>query len=392
MEHPQSFPVRRLQRLFTRLGFGMRAKPLVLFVIIKVIPLIVLAILAWRQSLRLGDELRQRAEQLTAIATQEVEKTGRISAAGAMEALDVRAREEIERMAADTARRVADFLHSCDNDILVAAALAPDADVYKKFIEQKRGLLIRPGAWRLSDDGQSWVDASSNAQVQDIRSSNAENEANFHYRPPESFDLERRSLYLEMTFVNQEGMELVKAVGSPRMDPQLKDISQRHNTYVRAETYFSELKGLRTGQIYVSEVIGAYVRSRVIGAYVPASAAKAGEDFAPEKSAYAGKENPLGKRFEGLVRWATPVERNGKIIGYVTLALDHDHLMKFTDHQTPAVVRYTKIADAAPGNYAFLWDHQGRCIAHPRHFFIAGRNPESGEAEVPWLESSVYDA
>ncbi|MCL1985268.1 MAG: ATP-binding protein, partial [Betaproteobacteria bacterium] len=230
------------------------------------------------------------------------------------------------------------------------------------------------------------------APAEDVHSSIAENDESFHYRAPEHFDYESRPLYLEMTFVDPQGRELVKAVSSPRMDPQLKDVSLRRNTYARAESYFSELKALRPGEIYVSNVIGSYVRSRVIGTYTPASAAKAGEDFAPEKSAYAGKENPLGKRFQGIIRWATPVERNGKIIGYVTLALDHDHLMEFTDHQTPMDERYTKLSDAAQGNYAFIWDYKGRSIVHPRHFSITGYNPETGEPEVPWLESSIYDA
>jgi hypothetical protein len=54
------------------------------------------------------------------------------------------------------------------------------------------------------------------------------------------------------------------------------------------------------------------VGSRVIGPYLPASAKKAGVEFKPEESAYAGTENPVGKRFRGIVRWATPVVRGGK--------------------------------------------------------------------------------
>jgi PAS domain S-box-containing protein len=392
MALPENFLVRHIERIFACFGFGMRAKLIALFVVIKVIPLILLALLAWRQSWLLGEELRHRTDLLADTATRALHKTREVSIADAVEALDVRAREDIERMTTDIARRVADFLYARDSDILVAATLPPDAGAYAKFVEHKRGPLILPGTWKLSDDGQAWVETFSGLPAREIRSSIAENETNFHYRPPENFVYESRSLYLEMTFVDPQGRELVKTVSSPRMDPRLKDISQRHNTYARAESYFSALKELRPGEIYVSDVIGSYVRSRVLGVYTPASAAKAGEDFAPGKSAYAGKENPLGRRFEGVVRWATPVERDGKIIGYVTLALDHDHLMKFTDHQTPVAERYTKIPDAAQGNYAFIWDHKGRSIVHPRHFFIAGHNPESGEAEVPWLESSIYDA
>ncbi|MDR2696524.1 MAG: response regulator [Deltaproteobacteria bacterium] len=384
--------VHRIEQIFARFGLGMRAKLITIFVAIKVIPLVVLALLAWQQARLLGEELRQRTEQLTGTATCALGQASEIAIADAVEALETRAREDIERMTTDTARRVADFLYARDGDILLAAMLQPDAGIYGQFIESKRGRLIRQGTWRLSDDETSWVDVSGNAPSEDIRATIAENEANFHYRAPDSFDYENRPLYLEMAFVDPQGRELVKAVSSPRMDARLKDVSQRHNTYARAESYFPDLLRLKPGDIFVSDVIGSYVRSRVIGAYTPAGAARAGEDFAPEKSAYAGKENPVGKRFQGIVRWATPVERNGKIIGYVTLALDHDHLMRFTDHQTPAAERYTKIPDAGEGNYAFIWDHKGRSIVHPRHFSITGYNPETGDPEVPWLEASVYDA
>jgi len=392
MISPRNSLIRYFEQACTRFGFGMRAKLITLFVFIKVIPLILLAILAWKQSWRLGDELRQRTELLTSTAIQALEKTGEISIADAVAALDIRARDDIERMTTDTARRVADFLYARDSDILVAATLQPDADTYTKFLEQKRGMLIQQGSWTLSDDKTSWVDVTPAVPGSGIRSSNAENTTNFHYRAPDQFGYESRPLFLEMTFVDPQGRELVKAATSPRMDPQLKDVSQRRNTYTRAETYFAALKHLRPGNIYVSDVIGPYVRSRVIGAYTPASAAKAGEDFAPEKSAFAGKENPLGIRFQGIVRWATPVERNGEVIGYVTLALDHDHLMKFTDHQTPMPERYTRVSDAAEGNYAFIWDHNGRSIVHPRHFSIVGYNPESGDPEIPWLEGPIYEA
>jgi signal transduction histidine kinase/CheY-like chemotaxis protein/HAMP domain-containing protein len=161
---------------------------------------------------------------------------------------------------------------------------------------------------------------------------------------------------------------------------------------VKAETYFAELKNLKPGEIYVSDVIGAYVRSRLIGMYTPEAAAARGLEFKPGEEAYAGEENPRGKRFQGLIRWATPVTENGRITGYVTLALDHDHLMEFTDHTTPMRERYTELPSAYEGNYAFIWDYKCRSICHPRHHSIVGFNPETGEPEIPWLEESIYEA
>jgi signal transduction histidine kinase/CheY-like chemotaxis protein/HAMP domain-containing protein len=124
--------------------------------------------------------------------------------------------------------------------------------------------------------------------------------------------------------------------------------------------------------------------------YNPANTAARGQEFRPEDEAYAGRENPNGRRFKGIVRWATPVVRNGRIAGYVTLALDHDHIMEFVDRVTPMAERYVETPSAYEGNYAFIWDYQCRSICHPRHHSIVGFNPETGEPEIPWLENRIY--
>ncbi|MCL2487832.1 MAG: response regulator, partial [Oscillospiraceae bacterium] len=112
----------------------------------------------------------------------------------------------------------------------------------------------------------------------------------------------------------------------------------------------------------------------------------------PEGEAYAGRENPNGQRFEGIIRWATPVYgEDGEAVGYVTFALNHDHIMEFVDHITPMNERYTNLPSAFEGNYAFIWDYNCRSIAHPRHHSIVGFDPETGEPEIPWLETSIYE-
>ncbi|MDL2271443.1 PAS domain-containing protein [Desulfovibrio sp. OttesenSCG-928-I05] len=380
-----------MERLFARFGLGMRAKLISLFVCIKVVPLILLAIVAWRQSLMLGEELRERTTELTQKANTALSNTGNIAVSDAVSALDERAREDIERMTTDTAYRVADFLYARDSDILFVAGFEPTEDVYRRFVTTQSGRLIKQGDWVLAEDGKSWQPGFRQGYEDVITSSIEENNHSFNYRLPDYFTYESRPLYLEMTFVDLNGQERIKVTTSPLMDPALKDVSKRENTFVKAETYFPELKKLAPGEIYVSEVIGAYTPSRVIGIYTPERAEKLGIPFEPEKEAYAGKENPLGNRFKGLVRWATPLVEKGEIIGYVTLALDHDHLMEFTSHLVPTTDRYTEVPDAYEGNYAFIWDHKGRSIVHPRHHSITGYDPETGDPQVPWLEDRIYD-
>ena len=98
-----------------------------------------------------------------------------------------------------------------------------------------------------------------------------------------------------------------------------------------------------------------------------------------------------GYVFRGLVRWGTPVVEDDRVIGYVTLALDHTHIMEYTDHIVPTAERYSAISDAGSGNYAFMWDYRGRNISHPRDYFIVGYDPVTGQQAVPWLEEEMYE-
>ncbi|MDR1242034.1 MAG: response regulator [Deltaproteobacteria bacterium] len=390
MKQPGAFRL-GIERLFARFGLGMRAKLITIFVFIKVLPLVLLALVAWRQAWNLGEEVRVRAMDLSRTALTALEDTGDLASMDAGEALDDRARDDIERISTDTAKLVADFLYRRDGDVLLAAQLKPDQNLYRSFVQNRRGRIIRQGSWKLAEDQSRWVPDSSAQWHRQIESSIESNAAKFHYRKPDNFQYEDRPLFLEMTFVDLNGRERLKVTTSDLMSKELKDVSRRENTFVRAEDYFKHLAKLQPGEIYVSDVIGEYVGSRIIGMYNPANAAKAGIPFDPQNSAYAGKENPLGRRFRGLVRWATPVMEGGKKTGYVTLALDHDHIMEFTAHILPTGERYTEIPDAYGGNYAFIWDYKGRSIVHPRHFSITGYDAATGDPQVPWLEDRIYE-
>jgi len=373
-----------------KLGFGIRTKLIVIFLIVSIVPLILLTLVALRQFVGLSDHLSGLASN------------------NAASALNSMATQNIERMTTDTAMNLANFLYGRDSDILFIAGIKPTEENYRQFVDNKLGRLASKGEWDLSPDGKSWEEVDETAQIQPAAhsSNNENNDMNgFNYRYPDTFRYRSVPLYDEISFIDLNGNELVKydtdlstKIHYP-MDRKKKNVSIKANTYIKAETYFDDLKNLKKGDIYVSDVIGAYVGTDFIGMYTPdnvSAAAKArGYDieYAPEKQAYAGQENPNGQRFEGIIRWATPVyDDEGNKTGYVTLALNHDHIMEYVDHITPMEDRYTKLPSAYEGNYAFIWDYKCRSICHPRHHSIVGYDPETGEEQIPWLESSIYDA
>ncbi|GHV71370.1 hypothetical protein AGMMS49928_22830 [Spirochaetia bacterium] len=380
----------KIGQLLSWLGFGMRAKLITIFLVIKVIPLILLTIIAWGQARHLGDEINRRTGELTARANEALATTGALAVSDSVNALNDLAIEQLERASTDLAKAVAEFLYERDSDILYLAGLEPTEANLRRFLDYNRRAVVKKREWVLSEDRSHWVPKEDLPQGLLSPSSNSENDSGYHNRPADPFEREDKPLYLEATYLDLAGNEIVKETSSGLMDGRRKNVSFRSNTYAGAETYFAELKNLRAGDIYVSDVIGPYVGSHLIGMYNPENVEKRGLEWQPEAEAYAGRENPNGRRFRGIIRWASPVVRNGRIAGYVTLALDHDHIMEFTDHITPMEERYVEIPSAFEGNYAFIWDYKCRSISHPRHHSIVGYNPETGEEEIPWLEESIY--
>ena len=387
-------------------SLGIRDKLIGIFVLIKVIPLVLLAWFAWNEVSRLSQTLEIQVNLMSKTSQEITQKVGDLATENSIRALDIKSREAIERLTTDTAQRIADFLYQRDHDITYAALLQPDQQRYEKFIFSHFKAVTRHGPWVLDENGNAWraktphTADSKDADNDDLRSlkispRNNENRLDFNYRLPEKFTQKTRKrdrlpLYLEMTYIDLTGKEIIKVTTSDILPKELRDVSRPENTFCKAETYFNELKHLKPGEVYVSSVIGAYVKTHMIGTYTPAKAKKLGIDFSPKTSAYAGKENPVGKRFQGLIRWGTPVVENGVIRGYVTLAMDHTHLMEFSDHIVPTEARYSDISDAGSGNYAFIWDNEGRNISHPRDYFICGYDPETGQPAVPWLEEDYY--
>jgi signal transduction histidine kinase len=378
-------------------GMSLRAKLIAIFIAIKVVPLVLLAVFAWNAARDLGALVTARAITMSEAMRDTQMRTGQTAIDDSIAALDDRSREAIEALTTGAARSIAQFLHERDEDILHAAALAPTEAAYRQFIDARQRRIEDHGAYVPDADGERWIaDTHPARAVELVRAPHPDNASNFHYRPPDDHTGgQRRPLFLEMSFVGVDGHERVKVhteTGRRLLDPALRDITRRENTFVRAETYWPALAALRPGEIHVSRVIGAQLRTHWIGDYTPARAKALGKPFAPGESAYAGLENPVGKRFQGLIRWAAPVLRDGAIIGYVTLALDHAHLMAFTDTLRPTPERNAPIADPASGNYAFMWDDQGRNISHARDYFIHGYDPATGEPSVPWLDRDLYQS
>ncbi|MDR2451330.1 MAG: hypothetical protein LBE85_06060, partial [Candidatus Accumulibacter sp.] len=166
-------------------GLSVKVRLILLFILIKVLPLIVLVWIAWGQTQETAARLGEQFDELVETANESIRKVGDMAVDDAVNALDARAREEIERLTTDTARQVADFLYGRDSDILYVASLPPDETAYRNFIERKRRELIVHETWRLNAEMSDWepVSVPSPDEYAAVPGSR-DNETSFHYRPP----------------------------------------------------------------------------------------------------------------------------------------------------------------------------------------------------------------
>lgn len=372
-------------------SMGIMLKLILIFIAIKVVPLILLCWLSWHVVASLGSWIEAHSTGIIAESRTLVQDVGQKATQDSIRALDEKSREAIERLTTDTARQVADFLKQRDQQILLAAQIPPDEEHYHRFLEPLTRTILHHGTYVPTKEG--WSPETPPAPAPESVTTEVEdNRKDWSYRPSDRLGTPVETpLYAEMTFIDLDGNETIKVTTVPWMTRELRNVFSRENTFCRAEDYGSRLAALKPGDIDVSEVVGAYVSSRIIGPYTHERALAAGVPFEPEVAAYAGKENPVGRRFQGIVRWVTPVVENGTITGYVSLALNHEHLNEFTRTIVPTEARYTDINDASSGNYAFIWDYKGRSICHPRHHSIWGYDPKTGEPAMPWMDSEMYE-
>jgi hypothetical protein len=226
--------------------------------------------------------------------------------------LDNKSQEDIRARAVNAANEVANFLMESNKDLQVATIIPSTESVYKQFISENKKPV--------------WV--KRNGKIQQILI----------------------PLYKEMALIDKNGNEQIKVVdGQVLPAKKLVNVSNPANTTYKTEDYFAKTKNLNKGDVYVSPVTGFYVN----------------------KAAFE-----KGQRFEGVVRFATPVFNKDGFAGIITLALDYRHLAEFTHHLVPTQAEKVFETTAASGNYAYMVDNRGFVISHPSDFHIVGLTPD----------------
>ncbi|MCP4671484.1 MAG: response regulator [Desulfobacula sp.] len=346
-------------------------KLIIIFIIIAVLPLGFVGYFISKNFEKTALKLIQKTEEMGNKNLLSAQNIGSIAIKDAVAQLDKKATEAIEIQTISLASQIAQFLYERDKDILNLSVHTPSSKLYLNFMNSNNRDII------LFSEHDS-----TKKTIEPVKYENPDNRTNWHHNPPYLFKKTSIPLYREITFVGLNGKEIIK-IKNNKISDDLQDISIKNNTYCRAEDYFQHIKKLNKNELYVSKMIGEYIQGWL---YKDNNIIKV-----KPQSAYAGKENPMGKKFQGIIRWVVPVFDKNIKIGYLTMALDHTHIMEFTDHIIPTQERFADISDAGSGNYAFLWDYEHQNISHPRDFFICGYDPLTGNEVPGWLSQDTYN-
>ncbi len=163
------------------------------------------------------------------------------------------------------------------------------------------------------------------------------------------------TIYSEITFIDSEGMEIIKYDGEFSND--LKDISIISNTEFKSETYFEDTKNLSEGEVFIGKVMTWYTPKE--------------EVF--QETISGEYEDVIGRDImkKGVIRFSSPVFSEGEFFGMVVLSLDYSHFQKISKHIDPASEEPV-ISSQYSGNYLLVFDVDGNTIIHPKPDNIRG--------------------
>lgn len=372
-------------------NLSIKIKLIIIFILIKIIPLLFVSYIACEGILKLEQYLNKSTNFLYNQSKEVISNTANASIENSIKILDKKSQESLEKLSNEIALNIANFLYERDKDLILLSKLELNQKVLDSFFEAKTKEITIHDEYYYDNETNSYKTKEEIKEVErDKKTANLkDNEKEFNYIDPIDFKTKNIPIYKEISFFDLQGNEKYKV---STINNQKVNVSDSKNTFIKAEKYFDEIQKLNKNEIYVSDVIGEYIGTKVIGLFTKEKAQKSGIEFEPEKYGYAGIENPLGKRFEGIIRFITPVYKNDEKIGYISLALDHRHLQEFTDTVNPTNSNLKQnITDASLGNYAFIWDYEGKSIVHPRHYSIFGYDKNTGEKVMPWLSLDVAE-
>ncbi len=309
-----------------------------------------------------------------------------------------------EMTAADVADSVSNLLHSCEKDLDELARTPRSQKAYVKFADNhKLKVWIRDGTnERMLDQvvdapkykELSFIDSSGKEKILVVRGSPMPEEKLRDVSKPENTTYKCEKYFNEafkkpgtiyVSHLNGFHVNRVQQLGIDKIIQGLKNTSAEKKRIYRyllyemlraagAVKYVGDFHE-GEGHMLVYKEIGE--KSRILvedPGHITSEQLQARELELRELIKKIAPEDVVeGQRYDGVIRFAKSVtDENGKLIGVVSLALDHMHLMQFTQHIKAMEKKATVFAGYRDADYTYLFDDQGWIITHPKLWNIRG--------------------
>ncbi|PHO08616.1 two-component sensor histidine kinase, partial [Malaciobacter canalis] len=220
-----------------------KAKLILLFIFIKVIPLLLLAYISYEGVIKLDEYLKNSTKYLYNQSKEIILNTANASIDDSVKNLDKKSQLAIERLSFEIAKNVADFLYERDKDILFLSNIPLNKDILKEFYKSKQREIIVHENYYYNEKKQRWETKKEKERIkpQERKAQLKDNEKEFNYTDPKELKRVKIPIYKEVSYFDINGKEIYKV---SQIEKKLLDISQKKNTYVNSEDYFKKIKDL----------------------------------------------------------------------------------------------------------------------------------------------------
>ncbi|PPK57965.1 hypothetical protein B0F89_1421, partial [Malaciobacter marinus] len=133
-----------------------KAKLILLFILIKVIPLLLLAYISYEGVMKLDEYLKNSTKYLYNQSKEIILNTANASIDDSVKNLDKKSQLAIERLSFEIAKNVADFLYERDKDILFLSNIPLNKDILKEFYKSKQREIIVHEKYYYNEKKQRW--------------------------------------------------------------------------------------------------------------------------------------------------------------------------------------------------------------------------------------------
>ena len=216
-------------------NLSIRIKLIIIFIAIKILPLLLIAYIAYEGVLKLDNYLTKSTNFLFNQSKEIILNTANASIEDSIKNLDKKSQESLEKMSYEIANQVASFLYERDTDILFLSKLELNEQVLKSFYDSKNRNITIHGNYYYDENSNSYKTGEElKIEERDKKTANLiENQKEFNYIDPINFAKKEIPLYKEITFFDLDGNEKNKV--SSRQDVKkletINSLANQHATY-----------------------------------------------------------------------------------------------------------------------------------------------------------------